>query len=247
MTQQEYQFLVVDDNPNMPITINLLSNKHGLNAEILYFSNSIKALDYLKTHKCDLMFIDIEMSEISGFELLNQLTDPPFTVIMTNRSEKYAEMAFQFLGKNLLDFISKEHLIPYFERIKERFLNRDMNNQLVVYQNSETNDQVKIPMDKIKYFFKEKELIYVVLSDFPEKELFLKGTMESLISKLIEGTYFEARNGVVIMLSHVESYTLGSVSLGIDLYKKPILIKISYRKHRRFIKMLHRRHLLIPL
>ena len=117
MSPQEYQFLVVDDNPNLPITINLLCNKHGLNAEIIYFSNPIKALEYLNVHRCDLMFLDLEMPEMSGFEMLNKIQTPPYTVIMTNFTEKYAEMAFQYLSKNLLDFISKDHLIPFIARI----------------------------------------------------------------------------------------------------------------------------------
>lgn len=247
MTQQEHQFLVVDDNPNWPITINLLCSKHELNAEILYFSSPIKALEYLSTNKCDLMFIDIEMSEISGFELLNRLKEPPYTVIITNFTEKYAEIAFQYLNKNILDFISKDNLIPSFERVKDRFLDRENRNNLLAFHNSISFDLIKIPIQEIKYFSKEKDNIYVVLGNKPEKEYFIKESLELLTSKLPKESFFEARSGVIIMLSHVESYTLGSVALGIGFNKKPIIIKISYRKHRKFVKMLNQRHLLIPL
>lgn len=247
MSPQEYQFLVVDDNPNLPITINLLCNKHGLNAEIIYFSNPIKALEYLNVHRCDLMFLDLEMPEMSGFEMLNKIQTPPYTVIMTNFTEKYAEMAFQYLSKNLLDFISKDHLIPYFERIKDRFLNRENRDQILVFKNSLYEEMVKLPLQVIKYFIKEKENIYVILGNKPEKEYYLKESLTLLASKLPKGAFFEARNGIIIMLSHVESYTLGTVNLGMGYTQKPIIIKISYRKHSQFVKMLKQRHLLIPL
>lgn len=247
MSQQEYQFLVVDDNPNLPITINLLCSKYGLKAEIIYFSNPIKALDYLTIHRCDLMFLDLEMPEMTGFEMLNNLKSPPYTVIMTDFTEKFAEIAFQYLGKNLLDFMSKDHLIPNFERIKERFVNRENNDQLLVFQNSLSYEMVKLPIQEIKYFVKEKEYIYVVTGDKPEKEYYIKDSMDLLSSKLPKGTYFEARNGILIMLSHVESYTLGSVTMGMGYNQKQILIKISYRKHGQFVKMLKQRHFLIPL
>jgi DNA-binding LytR/AlgR family response regulator len=247
MDPSRYHFVIIDDNPNVPTTLSYLFKMHKLNAEWTYFNNPIKALEFFRSQSCDLLFLDVEMPEMSGFELLEKIPNPPFTVVLTTYSEKYAERAFVYLERNLLDFVSKDLLIPNFRRIKERFLNRHQDDFFLVNRNSMSDELVKIQINQIKYFFKDKDYVYVVVGNAPENEYFMKLPFSVLPTLLPPDSYFDARRGIIIMLSHVDNYRLGTVSMGTDDKGNPIIIKISYRQHSKFIKQLKARHSLITL
>ncbi|MDX9891295.1 MAG: LytTR family DNA-binding domain-containing protein [Bacteroidales bacterium] len=247
MDKSRYHFVIVDDNPNVPTTLSYLFNLHHLNAEWSYFNNPIQAVEYFRNHTCDLLFLDVEMPEMSGFELLEKITTPPFTVILTTYSEKYAEKAFLYLERNLLDFISKDLLIPQFRRIKERFINRHRDDFFLVNRNSISDELIKVPISEIKYFLREKDYVYVVVGSEPMREYYMKIPFSILPTLLPPDSFFDARRGIIIMMAHVENYRLGTVSLGLDNNGNMIIIKISYRQHGKFIKQLRSRHSLITL
>jgi DNA-binding LytR/AlgR family response regulator len=57
-------------------------------------TDPVEAEAYLRTHRVDLLFIDIEMPEMSGFELLHRL-DPHPLVVFTTAYSQYALQAFE--------------------------------------------------------------------------------------------------------------------------------------------------------
>jgi len=247
MDKSRYHFVIVDDNPNVPSTLSYLFNLHHLNAEWSYFNNPLQAVEYFRNHTCDLLFLDVEMPEMSGFELLEKISTPPFTVILTTYSEKYAEKAFLYLERNLLDFISKDLLIPQFRRIKERFINRHRDDFFLVNRNSISDELIKVPISEVKYFLREKDYVYVVVGNAPTREYYMKIPFSILPTLLPPDSFFDARRGIIIMMAHVENYRLGTVSLGLDNNGNMIIIKISYRQHGKFMKQLKSRHSFITL
>lgn len=67
------------------------------------FTNPIKAVGYLRENRIDLIFLDIEMPVLSGFELLSSLPDPP-KVIITTAHRDYAPEAFNM---EVVDYLLK--------------------------------------------------------------------------------------------------------------------------------------------
>ena len=68
------------------------------------FNNPILALSYLKNNPIDLVFLDIEMPEMNGFELLEQLNNFNFKVIFTTAYDHFAVQAFRL---SALDYLLK--------------------------------------------------------------------------------------------------------------------------------------------
>jgi DNA-binding LytR/AlgR family response regulator len=68
-----------------------------------HFLNAEDALAYLDEHRVDVMFLDIEMPGISGFELMDRLEYPPQVILTTSKTE-YAYDAFQY---NVTDYLRK--------------------------------------------------------------------------------------------------------------------------------------------
>jgi two-component system, LytTR family, response regulator len=67
------------------------------------FSNAIDTLEYLRNNTVDLMFLDIQMEELSGIQLLNSLKNRPL-VIFTTAYDTYALQGFDL---DVLDYMLK--------------------------------------------------------------------------------------------------------------------------------------------
>ena len=79
------------------------------------------ALDFLRTRAVDVLFLDIQMPGLTGFELLDRLESPPL-VIFTTAFDRYALNAF---AVNSIDYLLKpiepdrlEHAIDKLERLR---------------------------------------------------------------------------------------------------------------------------------
>jgi DNA-binding LytR/AlgR family response regulator len=76
------------------------------------FSNAIDTLEYLRHNTVDLMFLDIQMEELTGIQLLNSLKYKPL-VIFTTAYDQYAIQGFDL---DVLDYLLKP--IPFERFVK---------------------------------------------------------------------------------------------------------------------------------
>jgi DNA-binding LytR/AlgR family response regulator len=67
------------------------------------FDNAISALDYMKEHKVDLVFLDIQMEELTGIQMLEIVKDPPRVVLTT----AYSEYAIKSYELDVSDYLLK--------------------------------------------------------------------------------------------------------------------------------------------
>ena len=69
--------IIVDDSSMQRMAVAKLVNNHPHLALVAEYSNAIEAKNGLKNHEIDLIFLDVEMPIISGFDLLEALENPP--------------------------------------------------------------------------------------------------------------------------------------------------------------------------
>lgn len=76
------------------------------------FTNALNALSYLQENNTDLLFIDMQMPKMNGFEIIEQLKNPPL-IIMVTAYEDFARRAFDF---DFVDYLLKPYTFERFER-----------------------------------------------------------------------------------------------------------------------------------
>ncbi len=110
--------LIVDDEPAAHyVLLNYIKQTPQL--EVVYQCyNGIEALNYLRSNCVDLMFLDIDMPEITGLELLSTLANPPTTILTT----AYSEFALKSYDYGVFDYLLKPIYLPRFLKSIERFL-----------------------------------------------------------------------------------------------------------------------------
>ena len=86
------------------------------------FDNALSTFSYLRENKVDLIFLDIQMDEFTGIQLLETIKDPPM-VILTTAFDEYALKAYEL---DVLDYLLKpipfERFIKAVEKAYARFL-----------------------------------------------------------------------------------------------------------------------------
>lgn len=65
--------------------------------------DALEALQYLSTHKVDLIFLDLNMPKLKGFDFLKTLLDPPKVIVTT----AYSEFALEGYELNVVDYLLK--------------------------------------------------------------------------------------------------------------------------------------------
>jgi DNA-binding LytR/AlgR family response regulator len=113
--------IIVDDEPAAHY---VLANYIRQNPQLeLVFQgyNGIEAMDYLRENKVDLMFLDINMPEISGMELLKILPTHPKIILTT----AYSEFALESYDYGVIDYLLKPIYFPRFLKAIDRFFSTE--------------------------------------------------------------------------------------------------------------------------
>jgi DNA-binding LytR/AlgR family response regulator len=76
------------------------------------FPDALSALEYLKTHTVDLIFLDMHLPQMSGFDFLKTLPNPP-AVILTTAFPDYALESYEF---SVADYLLKPFSFQRFEK-----------------------------------------------------------------------------------------------------------------------------------
>ena len=79
--------IIVDDSSMQRMAVAKLVNNHPHLALVAEFSNAIEAKNGLKNNEVDLIFLDVEMPIISGFDLLEALENPPQVILITGNGQ----------------------------------------------------------------------------------------------------------------------------------------------------------------
>jgi len=96
--------LIVDDNDIARTTLAHLAKQVPNLTIVNEYSNAIEAYNHLQNNQVDLIFLDIEMPEMTGIELTKNLAGKDVIIIFTSSNKDYALEAFEL---NIADYILK--------------------------------------------------------------------------------------------------------------------------------------------
>lgn len=160
---------------------------------IVYKTNKVqKALSEIPKLKIDLLFLDIQMPGLNGFQLLEQLPERDFDVIFITAYSQYAIQAFKAKAINyLLKPIDSEELkeaIEEWKTAKTKHKNtKDQLNQLLQYLKKEgvLKSKISVPVSDGYEFIEVKNIEYCQSQSNYTKILLSNGS-HLLISKTLK-------------------------------------------------------------
>lgn len=114
----KYTFLIIDDEPYARKLLEAHTAKIDQLELAGVFENAIQASTFLLENKVDLLFLDIQMPEMNGFQLLSTLKNPP-SVIITTAFRDFAPEAFEF---EVIDYLLKPISLDRVLKATHKFL-----------------------------------------------------------------------------------------------------------------------------
>ena len=203
--------IIVDDEPlarqGMEMNISGIASLQLLGS----FSNALAANDFLRKEKVDLMFLDINMPELSGLDFLKSLKDAPLVIFTT----AYPQYALDSYELDAIDYLVKPIRI-------ERFLkavNKAENHLKLIQQNGNDNTIEKIEDDYIfikadrKYFkIYFKEILYIEgLKDYvviytEDSKIITSMNVKTIGAQLPESIFARVSKSYIVNVMHITSF-----------------------------------------
>lgn len=225
----KYKYLIVDDEP---LARKLIAS-HASKIEGLESAgecgDAIEASNFLRTHSIDLIFLDIQMPEITGLQFISTLKHPP-AIILTTAFRDFAPEAFELdVVDYLLKPISFERLLKSVNKFFDRMAT-STSPRIGTSGNQETFLHVKadrkihkISFDNILYIESLDEYVKVHLKD---KVIVTRENISALEQKL-SGNHFVRIHRSFI----VSTKTITTVSAdGVDINKKFLPFGRSFKQ-----------------
>lgn len=156
--------IIIDDEKQTHEAIARLLNPSQMDVEIVGNGYSVaEGLSLAQRCKPELVFLDVEMPDGTGFELLERMGSPAFHVVFITAYNKYAERAFRF---GALDFLTKpfsqELLFETLDRVRKRQSERYTLEQLkIALETFQEGQNQKLPKRIVVSTSKGLELMTV--------------------------------------------------------------------------------------
>jgi len=210
------------------------------------FSNGIDAISYLKHNKVDLIFLDIEMEDLTGIELLEALQKKP-KVIITTAYESYALKGYELdVTDYLLKPISFQRFVKAVDKVYESLSGQHESDRVVslVGDNGLADDYIfvkteyriqRIDLKEIQYIEGMKDYIRIITGD--EKVMTLQ-SLKRMIEVLPSGRFIRVHKSYIIAIDKIKSIERSHILI----LDERIPIGESYRQM--FFKALEGKNLL---
>ncbi len=113
-----YKVLIIDDEPLARSIVKECLQQHPQLEVKEECTNGFEGVKAIQQHQPDLIFLDIQMPKITGFEMLELIENPPH-VIFTTAFDEYAMQAFE---ANAIDYLLKPFSQQRFDKAISKWM-----------------------------------------------------------------------------------------------------------------------------
>lgn len=220
--------VVVDDEP---LAIQLLENyvmKIPFLELVFSSENPILALEYIQKNEADLIFLDIQMPELSGINFMKIVGDKLEYILTT----AYSEYALEGYEHNVIDYLLKPISFGRFEKsalkAQERFPTKESSANSYFFVKS-SGQQHKINFDEILFVESIKDYVNIKTEN---QEYIVLDTLKSLENQLPEN-FARVHKSFILNLNKIEKIDVRNVFLNSgkeipigETYKSEFFLKI---------------------
>ncbi len=225
---QKIKCIVVDDEPLAVSLLGSYVDKIPFFELVFSTENPIEALEYIQKNEADLIFLDIQMPELTGINFM-KIVGNKLKYILTTA---YSEYALEGYEHNVVDYLLKPISFGRFEKstlkIQERFPNGDSQNSHFFIKSS--GQQHRVNFDNILYIESIKDYVNIKTEN---QEYIVLDTLKSLENQLPEN-FARVHKSFILNLDKIEKIDvkIAFLSSGKEIpigetYKSDFLLKLK--------------------
>jgi len=226
--------IIIDDEEKSRKLLRNLVNEYCKEIEVIDMAESVESgIKAIRKYKPDLIFLDIEMPDGSGFDMLDQIEDATFEVIFTTAYNQYAIQAIHF---SALDYLLKPINIDELkaavqkveEKVKEKTEKETINHSLkILLENNKaqaSNKKIGLPTQNGINFVLIRDIVMckaegnysVIYLDGKKQKEIVSRTLKEFEDMLKEFNFFRIHRTYLINLNHLREYNRTNQSADYD-------------------------------
>ena len=207
--------IIIDDEPLARKLLTEFSEKVPFLDITNTFSNGLEALEFLKQHSPDLIFLDIQMPDLTGLELLKVMRDKPQVIFTT----AYAEYAIEGFELDATDYLLKPFgFARFLKAVTKAFERLPQSSKLAEKEGDDHDflfvkdgrDLVKVKLSDIQYIKGQKD--YVQFHTLDGKLMSLL-KMKDLEQDLPANDFLRIHQSLIINTGHIEAIANDKVKI----------------------------------
>lgn len=209
--------IIVDDEPlareGMKLNVNEVSSLDLVGC----FENALEANDFLLNNEVDLMFLDIEMPELTGLEFLKSLVNQPMVILTT----AYPQYALESYELNVIDYLVKPIRIERFIKAVNKAEEIHRLKKSTKHEIDSFGDDyifVKSERKYVKIFFKDIKFIeglkdYVIIHSM-QKKIMTAMNVKTIDSQLPGEIFVRVNKSYIININSINEIDNDFVIIG---------------------------------
>ncbi|WP_221392983.1 LytTR family DNA-binding domain-containing protein [Dyadobacter sp. NIV53] len=243
--------IIIDDENNCLEMMEWLLKTYAPSVQIAAMCNSAeKGIEAIHTYRPDVVFLDIEMPRMNGFDMLEKFDRLFFDVVFTTAYDKFAIKAFKYSALNyLLKPVDPDDLIETVRRIEEKkTIPSSEQLQLLfqsVTQTKSTPSRIALTTSDGMIFVTTQDILYceaesnytsVMLAN--GKKMVVSKVLKDIDEALSGPDFFRVHNSFLINLNRIKKFVRGDG--GYVVMDNEVAISISRSRRQEFMEMFAR-------
>jgi DNA-binding LytR/AlgR family response regulator len=176
---------------------------------VISTGNPLEFINFIQQQELDLIFLDIEMPELNGMEVLRSMVNPPKVILTT----AYSEYALESYNYGVVDYLLKPIKI-------ERFLKaiNKVSTSKIITKNTNSNKELQIKHDGLPVNIPFESILYIqsfgnYLKIFTDERMYLITETLTNITTVLSENFQRTHKSYITNLERVTKATKSYVSI----------------------------------
>lgn len=242
--------IIIDDIEQARITFKKDLEVYAPDVEVIGEANGVvEGAKLLKNIKPDILFLDIQMQDGSGFDLIDVLSEISFKIIFITASDAHAIKAFRYAAIDyLLKPVDPDELISAMNKFRENRINENEKYQLLndsLKNHHKPNERLALhSQDKIHIvnicdiLRCESSVNYTEFHFVNDKKLLVSKTLKEFEDLLTDSGFFRVHQSHLVNTKFIKEYV--KIEGGHLIMNNGNMIPVSTRKRPEVMKMLEK-------
>jgi two-component system LytT family response regulator len=217
--------VIIDDEPNAVNLLALRLSQHCPQIEVVATcTGSVQGVEAIREHRPEILFLDIEMPQMNGFQVLETVGDIPFALVFVTAYDRFALKAFKYSALDyLLKPIDTQELIATVHKIEKQRQTHPQQIQHLQQQYGNVAktlpDRIALPYQNGVAFVAIQDILYCEADDRYTR-FYLADGQQYLVTKVLrdiqelleERDFLRVHRQYLINLNRIKKFVKGEGS-----------------------------------
>lgn len=245
------RIVIIDDEDHVRDSLTKLLGKHCQDTVIAGVAFSVDSgIAAIREHHPDLILLDIQMNDGTGFDLLKQFPSPEFRVIFVTAFDQYAVQAFRFSAVDyILKPVNPEHLVSAVDRAHQMIRGHSQLQLRTLEENLKavgrqdkkiiikTSDQIHL-LELRNMISLESDSCYTTVSVADGSRIVVSKTLKEYDEMLTGCGFYRVHKSYLINLSHIKRFD--KQDGGYIILTNDLRIPVASRKREEMLELMEK-------